>query len=212
MTKQLSLMVLPLILLGCMEVKQKGMINDKQAKSETNFLETATFGAGCFWCTEAFFERLEGVIEVKSGYAGGNIENPTYEQVSSGKTGAVEVCKISYDPMIISYEDLLKVFWETHDPTTLNRQGNDIGTQYRSVIFYYNEAQQKIAEAIKAKLDTSGAWDKPIVTTIEPAPTFYAAEDYHQDYFINNPRQPYCQFVIKPKMEKFEKAFADKLK
>ena len=175
-------------------------------------METATFGSGCFWCTEAVFERLNGVHKVVSGYAGGTVENPTYEQVCSGKTGHAEVTQITYDPKVITYDELLEVFWRTHDPTTLNRQGNDVGTQYRSVIFYHNEEQKRLAEKYKEELNKSGAWDKPIVTEIKPFTNFYPAENYHQNYYDNNPAQPYCSFVITPKVEKFEKVFKDKLK
>lgn len=175
-------------------------------------LQTATFGTGCFWCTEAIFKRLNGVVKVEAGYSGGKVENPTYEEVCTGTTGHAEVTQITYDPSIISYDELLEVFWKTHDPTTLNRQGNDVGPQYRSVIFYHNEEQKQLAEKYKAELNKSGAWDKPIVTEITPFTNFYPAEKYHQNYYDNNPAQPYCSFVITPKVEKFEKVFKDKLK
>ena len=175
-------------------------------------LKKATFGSGCFWCTEAIFERVKGVVSVVSGYSGGMVENPTYEQVCSGKTGHAEAVQITYDPKVVSYPELLEIFWRTHDPTTLNRQGNDVGTQYRSAIFYHNEEQKKLAEEYKKKLDESGAWGNPIVTEIVPYKNFYKAENYHQDYFENNPNQGYCSFVIAPKVEKFEKVFKDKLK
>ncbi|QCR25142.1 peptide-methionine (S)-S-oxide reductase MsrA [Pontibacter sp. SGAir0037] len=175
-------------------------------------MELATFGNGCFWCTEAIFQDLDGVEKVVSGYAGGHVEDPTYKQVCSGTTGHAEVLQITYDPQKISYDELLEVFWQTHDPTTLNRQGNDVGTQYRSVIFYHNQEQQQLAEKYKQELDASGAFDNPIVTFIEPLPTFYAAEDYHQNYFNQNGYQPYCSFVIRPKVDKFRKVFKHKLK
>jgi peptide-methionine (S)-S-oxide reductase len=175
-------------------------------------LQKATFGSGCFWCTEAIFERLNGVVSVESGYSGGDVENPTYEQVCAAKTGHAEVTQITFDPEVISFDELLEVFWKTHDPTTLNRQGNDVGPQYRSVIFYHNNEQKQLAERYKAELDKSGAWDKPIVTEISPFKNFFKAENYHQDYFENNPSQPYCSFVIAPKVEKFEKVFKNKLK
>ena len=175
-------------------------------------LQKATFGSGCFWCTEAIFERLKGVVSVESGYSGGNIENPTYEEVCSGKTGYAEVTQIVFNPSVISYDELLEVFWKTHDPTTLNRQGNDVGTQYRSVIFYHNEDQKELAEKYKIELDKSGAWEDPIVTEISPLTNYYSAEKYHQDYYENNPNQGYCAFVIAPKVEKFEKVFKNKLK
>jgi peptide-methionine (S)-S-oxide reductase len=174
--------------------------------------DTADFGEGCFWCTEAFFQRLDGVIKVISGYGGGHVENPTYEQVCDKSTGHAELARIVYDPSKITYDELLEVFWKTHDPTTLNQQGADKGPQYRSVIFYHNDEQKQKAEAYKAALDKSGAWDKPIVTAIEPFKNFYAAEQYHQNYYNDNPGQGYCRFVIQPKLEKFEKVFKSKLK
>jgi peptide-methionine (S)-S-oxide reductase len=175
-------------------------------------METATFGAGCFWCVEAVFQDLKGVQSVVSGYAGGTVKNPTYKQVCTGTTGHAEVCQISYDPAIITFPELLEVFWKTHDPTTLNRQGNDVGTQYRSAIFYHNVEQKRLAERYKKDLDASGAFQNPIVTEIVPVTNFYKAEDYHQDYFNQNGNQGYCQFVIRPKLEKFRKVFHDKLK
>lgn len=175
-------------------------------------LEKATFGAGCFWCVEAVFQRLAGVESVVSGYAGGHTKNPTYRDVCSGTTGHAEVAQITYDPSVVSFTDLLKVFFETHDPTQLNRQGNDVGTQYRSAIFYHNDEQKKISEEFKKQLDASGTWPAPIVTEIVPLKEFYPAEDYHQNYFNDNPSQPYCSFLIKPKLDKFTKAFKEKLK
>ncbi|MHC5011614.1 MAG: peptide-methionine (S)-S-oxide reductase MsrA [Planctomycetota bacterium] len=172
----------------------------------------ATFGAGCFWCVEAVFQEVDGVLAVESGYAGGTVPDPTYEQVCSGTTGHAEVARIRYDPAKVSFLDLLEIFWKTHDPTTLNRQGNDVGTQYRSVVFYHDDAQRALAEEMKAKLDASGAWDAPIVTEISPLPPYYPAEDYHQDYYRNNPNQGYCTYVIGPKLEKFRKVFADRLR
>ncbi len=172
----------------------------------------ATFGSGCFWCTEAFFENLKGVQSVVAGYSGGFVKNPGYREVCSGRTGHAEVTRIVFDPAIISYAELLEVFWATHDPTTLNRQGNDSGTQYRSAIFYHNEEQKRIAEASKEAATDSGTWQDPIVTEISPLVNWYAAEDYHQDYYANNPEQPYCAFLIRPKMDKFKKTFAEKLK
>ncbi len=174
--------------------------------------ESATFGAGCFWCIEAVFQQLNGVDTVISGYAGGKIANPTYREVCSGLTGHAEVARIIYDPNIISFKELLEVFWQTHDPTTLNRQGADVGTQYRSVIFFHNDQQRDEAAFYKAELDASGAFPRPIVTEISPLPTFYVAEDYHQNYFRQNGEEAYCQYVIQPKLEKFRKAFASKLK
>ena len=172
----------------------------------------ATFAGGCFWCTEAVFLQLAGVQSVVSGYTGGSVKNPTYEDVCSGRTGHAEAIQITYDPGAISYEDLLDVFWQTHDPTTLNRQGNDVGTQYRSAIFYHDEQQKEIAQRSKKKLDESGKLASPIVTEIVPFKEFYRAEGYHQNYFENNPWQPYCRAVIPPKVEKLKKAFPDKLK
>ena len=172
----------------------------------------ATFANGCFWCTEAIFQQLEGVKKVTSGYSGGHVANPTYEQVCEKNTGHAEALQIVYDPAVISFDELLEVFWKTHDPTTLNRQGNDVGPQYRSVIFYHDNTQKEKAEAYKAELDKSGAWSNPVLTAIEPFKNFYVAEDYHQNYFKLNGKAPYCQYVIRPKLEKFEKIFKDKLK
>jgi peptide-methionine (S)-S-oxide reductase len=175
-------------------------------------LDTATFGTGCFWCTEAIFQQLEGVEKVTSGYSGGTVPNPTYEQVCSKTTGHAECLNILYDPKKISFDELLEIFWQTHDPTTLNRQGADVGTQYRSVVFYHNEEQRAKTAKYKAELDKSGAFDNPIVTTLEPFTVFYPAEAYHQNYYNNNTGEGYCQFVIRPKVEKFEKVFKNKLK
>jgi peptide-methionine (S)-S-oxide reductase len=175
-------------------------------------LETATFGNGCFWCTEAIFQRVEGVQKVTSGYSGGDMANPDYRTVCTGVTGHAECLEIVYDSKKISFEDLLEIFWQTHDPTTLNRQGNDEGTQYRSVIFYHNEAQKQIALKYKAQLDAQGIFKNPVVTTLEPYTKFYPAENYHQDYFNQNGNAPYCQFVVKPKLEKFKKNYKEKLK
>ena len=185
--------------------------NDMEASGNTK-LEKATFGGGCFWCTEAQFQYLDGVTKVESGYAGGTVANPTYEEVCSGTTGHAEVIQVTYDPSKITYDELLEAFWQSHDPTQLNRQGNDVGTQYRSVIFYHNEDQHKKAEYYKEKLAQSGAFDKPIVTEIAPLNNFYEAEDYHQNYYNQNGSQPYCYYVIKPKLEKFKKVFKDRLK
>lgn len=187
---------------------------DKEAGSNMSGtkLDTATFGEGCFWCTEAVFERIKGVKSVESGYAGGEVENPTYEQVSTGTTGHAEVSQITYDPDVISYKELLKIFFKTHDPTQLNRQGNDVGPQYRSAIFYHNEKQKELAEQAKNELDQAGVYDKKIVTEISPIKNYHKAEDYHQDYYAKNPNAGYCAFVISPKIEKLEKVFKDKLK
>jgi peptide-methionine (S)-S-oxide reductase len=174
-------------------------------------LETATFGAGCFWCVEAVFQRLKGVKTVVPGYTGGHVEHPTYGQVSSGTTGHAEVAQLTYDPQVISYPELLEVFWQTHDPTTLDRQGADVGPQYRSAIFYHTPGQKAFAEQYKQELDASGAFPRPIVTEIVPMDTFYEAENYHQNYYNLNSSQPYCSFVIAPKVEKLKKVFKDKL-
>lgn len=174
--------------------------------------EIATLGAGCFWCVEAVFQNLKGVEKVVSGYAGGKIKDPTYREVCSGLTGHAEVCQITFDNSELSFAELLEVFWRTHDPTTLNRQGNDVGTQYRSVIFYHSEDQKKTAEKMKAQLDEAKVYPDPVVTEISPEAPFYPAENYHQDYFLQNGEQPYCSFVIRPKVEKFKAAFKDKLK
>lgn len=182
-----------------------------QVESKSKY-EKATFGSGCFWCTEAVFERLEGVQSAISGYSGGKYENPTYREVTTGLSGHAEVVQITYDPDVISYEMLLKVLWKTHDPTTLNRQGADVGTQYRSVIFYHNNAQKELAEKYKKKLDESGAYDDPIVTEIMAFSAFYKAEEYHQEYYESNRSQPYCQYVIAPKIDKLEAVFGDLLK
>ena len=167
----------------------------------------ATFGSGCFWCTEAIFLNVDGITSVVSGYTGGKVKNPTYKEVCSGLTGHAEAVQISFDPAKISYEQLLEIFWQTHDPTTLNQQGADVGTQYRSVIFYHSDKQKNMAEYYKTRLEQEGAFDKPIVTEISPATTFYKAEDYHQNYYNLNNNAPYCAYVIRPKLEKFKKAF-----
>ena len=180
--------------------------------SSSDKLQTIYLGEGCFWCTEAFFQRINGVISVESGYGGGFVENPTYEQECDKNTGHVEIAKIVFDPGIVPFKDILEVFWKTHDPTTLDRQGNDVGPQYKSVIYYVSEAQKTEALAYKEALDKSGAFDAPIVTTIEPFKNYYPAENYHQNYYNNNTNQGYCRFVIAPKLEKFEKVFKDKLK
>jgi peptide-methionine (S)-S-oxide reductase len=173
--------------------------------------EQATFGGGCFWCTEAVFQRVRGVSSVVSGYAGGAVERPGYEQVCTGATGHAEVVQITFDPEVVSYSDLLDIFFATHDPTTLNRQGNDAGTQYRSAIFYHNDEQRRLAEEARKRAQQSGEFHGPIVTEIVPLPAFYPAEDYHQNYFRLNERQPYCNLVIRPKLEKFEKRYHERL-
>lgn len=176
--------------------------------SESANLETATFASGCFWCSEAVFQQLRGVTSVVSGYSGGLAENPTYEQVCSGTTGYAEAIQVTFDPKEIAYTDLLQVFWQTHDPTTLNRQGNDVGTQYRSAVFFHNDQQRKEAEEYKQQLDSSKTFSGPIVTEITQFTNFIPAEKYHQNYYQDNPSQGYCQYVIRPKVEKFRKQFA----
>lgn len=175
-------------------------------------LEQATLGGGCFWCVEAIYQDVIGVHKVVSGYTGGDRENPTYQQICSGATGHAEVAQIDFDPTVISFEELLDIFWNTHDPTTLNRQGNDVGTQYRSAIFYHDKKQKEIAERSKAETDASDLWRDPIVTEIVPLTKFYGGEIYHQNYFKDNPQQPYCMMVVNPKVQKFRKSFQDKLK
>ena len=174
--------------------------------------ELATFGGGCFWCVEAIYDRVLGVQMVESGYAGGNVANPSYTQVTTGKTGHAEVVQITFDPLQITYVELLEIFFKTHDPTTLNRQGADIGTQYTSIVFYHNEDQRSQVEKVIEDLDRAGIWSDPIVTQVEPFENFYKAENYHQEYFENNPNQGYCRVVIQPKVAKFEKVFKDKMK
>jgi peptide-methionine (S)-S-oxide reductase len=180
--------------------------------TDNHALETATLGGGCFWCLEAVFDDLKGVVDVVSGYAGGRRPNPTYEQVCAGVTGHAEVVQVTFDPKQIGYEDILGVFFSIHDPTTLNRQGADVGTQYRSVIFYHSPEQKRIAEEMIASITADGVWDSPIVTEVTEADVFYPAEDYHQEYFRRNPEQPYCNVVVGPKVSKFRKKYADRLK
>jgi len=174
--------------------------------------QQATFGGGCFWCTEAIFQTIQGVMSVTSGYTGGQIPNPTYEQICNGNTGHAEVIQLEYDADEVSYDELLLVFFRTHDATTLNRQGNDVGTQYRSVIFYYNNDQKQQAEAMIGRLTSEQVFDKPIITEITPVSEFYKAEEYHQNYFNDNTMKPYCAFVIQPKLNKFAKQFPQKIK
>lgn len=187
-------------------------INTTMNAQNSHKYETATFGMGCFWCTEAIFQELKGVISVTPGYAGGHVKNPTYEEVCNGNTGHTEVAQIVFDPLQISFQELLEVFFKVHDPTALNRQGEDVGFQYRSVIFYHNNEQKKLAEYYKQKLNDEKVFEKPVVTAIEPFSNFYPAEDYHKNYYKLNSQKTYCQMVIKPKVEKFEKVFKSKLK
>lgn len=179
---------------------------------EKKNLETATLAAGCFWCVEAVFDDLKGVEDVVSGYSGGHKENPTYREVCSETTGHAEVVQIRFDPNVISFKEILQVFFAVHDPTTLNRQGNDIGTSYRSAIFYHSDEQRRVAEETIKEIEAAGIWDNPIVTEVTAFSNFYSAEDYHQEYFANNPNQPYCAAVVAPKVAKFRKYFVDKLK
>jgi peptide-methionine (S)-S-oxide reductase len=205
--------ILALSINACAQPQKKETTKQKnQIKSSSMGTETITFGSGCFWCTEAIFQQVKGVEKVVSGYSGGHVVNPTYEQVCEKNTGHAEVCQLTFDPSQVSVDELLEIFWQTHDPTTLNQQGNDVGPQYRSVVFYHNEMQKQRAEFFLNELSKSGAFDKPIVTTIEPYKNFYKAENYHQNYYNQNGSQPYCYFVIRPKVEKFEKAFKDKMK
>lgn len=187
-------------------------MNDNRNTSNPLHIETATFGAGCFWCTEAIFQSLKGVASVTSGYMGGHTNNPTYEQVCSGNTGHAEVIQVDFDPKVITYEELLLIFFKTHNPTTLNRQGNDIGTQYRSVVFFHSQEQKEKANKMIDELTRELVYDSPIVTEVSPVSDFYKAEDYHQNYFNQNSGQPYCAFVIQPKLIKFGEKFKEKIK
>lgn len=212
----LSLLLIVTGLMSCAQkVKSKKMeqtLPKTTVQLDSN-LQVATFGNGCFWCTEAVFQQLEGVVKVVSGFSGGTVENPSYEQVCTKTTGHAEVLQIFYDPTKITFDELLEVFWQTHDPTTLNQQGADIGPQYRSVIFYHTQEQKEKAEKYKAQLDSAKAFEKTIVTAIEPFNNFYTAENYHQNYYNNNGNtNGYCRIVIRPKLEKFEKVFKNKLK
>ncbi len=190
--------------------KPLAKMNDENVNA--SHLDTATVGGGCFWCTEAQYQLLDGVVSVTSGYSGGDIKNPSYKEVCTGRTGHAEVTQVIYDNTKLNYTDILEAFFASHDPTQLNRQGNDVGTQYRSVIYFHNDEQKAIAEKIKKELNASGAYKDQVVTEISPLTVFYKAEDYHQNYFNQNGDQPYCQFVVAPKVEKFKKVFKDKLK
>lgn len=185
--------------------------NMTNSKNDTG-IQVATFGSGCFWCTEAIFQDVDGVEKVESGYMGGSVKNPTYKEVCSGLTGHAEVIQLTYDPKKVSFDELLEIFWKTHDPTTLNKQGADVGTQYRSVVFYHTQEQKQLAEQYKKELTEAKAFDQPIVTEITPASVFYKAENYHQNYYNLNGNAPYCAYVIQPKVEKFKKVFKEKLK
>ena len=192
--------------------KSEPGVKTEEKEQSMEGLDTATFGAGCFWCIEAIFQELEGVESVISGYSGGALDNPTYDDIISGTSGHAEVAQITFDPNKVSYMDLLMIFFQTHDPTSLNKQGNDFGPQYRSAIFFHNDKQKMMAETTRDQLDATDAWDKPIVTEISRFKKFYKAEKYHQDYYINNSNIPYCTYIIQPKLESFRKVFADKLK
>ena len=216
--KTIAHLITFMLLMQCTEYSGKKnlqtepKITDRVEPNQNENMEIITLGAGCFWCVEAIFEQLNGVSKVESGYSGGKIENPTYKAVCEGTTGHAEVCQLTYDSEVISLEEILEVFWQTHDPTTLNQQGYDVGTQYRSAIFYHNEKQKDISEKLKQKLIMENVWPNPVVTEISPFVNFYVAEDYHQEYFQNNQDAPYCRAVIQPKLEKFEKIFKNKLK
>jgi peptide-methionine (S)-S-oxide reductase len=213
--KRISIVLTCLVLIftACAQADKKKTDNpSKKINSKSMNTEKITLGSGCFWCTEAIYEQVKGVIKVTSGYCNGHVKNPTYEEVCEKTTGHTEACEIEFDPKLVTVDELLEIFWQVHDPTTLNKQGNDVGPQYRSAVFYHNEHQKERAEYYKKELDKSGAYAAKIVTAIEPIKDFYAAEKYHQDYYKDNSSQPYCYFVIRPKLEKFEKVFKEKLK
>lgn len=213
---QITGVLLALLQIACAHNNETPRTNNNtmttQHNTDTAKLETATFGAGCFWCVEAVFQRLKGVYNVKPGYSGGDVKNPSYREVCTGRTGHAEVIQMEYDPKVITFQELLEVFWKTHDPTTLNRQGNDVGTQYRSAVFYHSQHQKNTAESFKNKLNDENVFDSPIVTEITAFDTFYVAEEDHFNYYNENSTQPYCSFVITPKIKKLEKIFQDKLR
>lgn len=213
-TRALSLLILLIAGASCGQQKKSENITTimDSVLNEKTGLALATFGNGCFWCTEAIFQQLKGVSKVVSGYAGGKVKKPTYKEVCSGLTGHAEVIQLTYDPKQISFADLLEVFWQTHDPTTLNRQGADVGTQYRSVVFYHNDEQRQLANTYKSNLNESGAFESPVITEISPISEYYPAEDHHQNYYNLNGSAPYCSYVIQPKLDKFKKVFKAKLK
>ena len=200
----ITILFIYLIPVSSMDIKHKTYMKENY--------EVATFGGGCFWCTEAIFERVRGVINVESGYSGGHTDNPDYRMVSSGSTGHAEVVQVTFDPEVVSFLELLEIFFKTHDPTTLNRQGADVGTQYRSIVLYHTEQQRELTLRTIKLLDSEGIWKDPIVTAVEPFERFYPAEAYHQEYYENNPNQGYCRLVINPKLSKLEKIFKEKLK
>lgn len=216
--KGITVILSSLLLMQCTqysgkEIHEKNQIYTGNMTNDiTSGMDTITLGAGCFWCVEAIFRQLEGVQSVVSGYSGGQVKNPSYREVCNGTTGHAEVCQLVYDPNVISLENILEVFFQTHDPTTLNRQGADVGTQYRSAIFYHTEDQRQVAESVKEDLIKADVWSNPVVTEITAYSNFYKAEDYHQQYFENNKDAPYCRAVIQPKIDKFEKVFKDRLK
>ncbi len=210
--KNIFLVFLLISISACGQSPKSKSISKIMTEEKKTTIDTATVGGGCFWCTEAQFQVLDGVISVQSGFSGGSIKNPSYKEVCMGTTGHAEVVQVVYDTTKLNYEDVLKAFFESHDPTTLNRQGNDVGTQYRSVIFYHSPEQKKIAEQIKTELNASGAYTSKVVTEISPYSVFYKADDSHQNYFNENKEASYCQFVIAPKLEKFKKVFKGKLK
>jgi peptide-methionine (S)-S-oxide reductase len=220
MLKTILAMFLVMLFSGCSRGQDTKKVSTQVSQTNTNSikkgagenLETATLAGGCFWCIETIFEDLKGVDKVESGYAGGRVENPTYKEVCAGITGHAEVVQITFDPSVISYDKLLEIFFHIHNPTTLNKQGADEGEQYRSAIFYHNEAQKTTAEKVKKLIGESGLWNRPIVTEITPMDKFYSAEDYHQDYYKSNPEQGYCSMVIAPKVQKFYKEYKDYLK
>src|SRR5690606_36714261 len=212
-SSRLTFFLLFVLSTSCAQTKSDNVsatVNRSKADGITT--DTATFAAGCFWCVEEQFKQLNGVTAVISGYTGGHVRNPTYRHVTTGRTGHAEACNIIYNPAEISYDELLAAFFVAHDPTQLNRQGADVGTQYRSAIFYHNDEQKKLADFYIKQLDDEEAYDEKIVTEVSPYDKFYVAEDYHQDYYVNNMNEPYCQMVIKPKLEKFRKVFKEKLK
>ncbi len=206
-----TIKIVSILMLTVFVIQHQQVFSQQKSKIDMN-IKVATLGSGCFWCTEAIFDRIEGVIKVEPGFSGGHKKNPSYKDVISGTTGHAEVTNITYNPEVVSFETLLEVFWKTHNPTTLNRQGADVGTQYRSVIFYHDSEQEKLAKKYMSKLQSAGIWDDPIVTEIVKFDEFYPAEDYHNDYYENNPTNSYCSFVITPKVKKFEKVFKDILK
>ncbi len=212
--KRIFISIMAFCLVACVSPSSSNPQNNPNLANMENQgqTKTATFGAGCFWCVEVCFQQIEGVKMVVSGYSGGKTDKPTYKDICTGLTGHAEVCQVTFDPKVISFEEILEVFWTAHDPTTLNRQGNDAGTQYRSVVFYHDESQKAAAEKMKQALNDANAFGKPVVTEISPLTNFFKAENYHQNYYNENSEQPYCVYVAKPKLDKVRKVFKDKLK